>query len=211
MNPFAPDALKLCLVIGPLDCRPHDFFTVLEQAIDGGVSCIQLRDKNASPEQTEKLARQILKITPPNIPLIINDHVNVAKKLNCALHIGQTDMNYHQVREILGGQAIIGLSINNLFQAKQYKNCGANYFGIGPIFPTHSKSNATPPLGIDHLNIINKQLAPTPCIAIGGINPNNVASVFSAHIAGVAVISAIAQANNPKHAAQQLKLPQEQS
>lgn len=196
-------AMKLCLVIGPGDCYPRDFFTVIQEAVAGGVTSIQLRDKQADEKQIAFLGKRLLD-TFPAVPLIINDHVEVAKFLNTGLHIGQSDMEYSIARKIMGQESWIGLSIENREQAKKYQSCDASYFGIGPVFSTNSKLDAASPLGIDGLNAVLSLLAPKPCVAIGGITLSNAALLARTNIQGVAVISAISAAKNPCYAAEQL-------
>lgn len=194
----------LYLVVGPNDCKYHSIINVIKMAIAGGVTCVQLRDKYLSSYEIAELAKIILSFLPTEIPLIINDHVAVAKELGVGLHIGQSDMQYQQARSVLGENAIIGLSIENYEQAQRFRNCGASYFGVGPVFATQSKLDAAEAMGITTLNQIVDELNPTPCVAIGGITMGNVNQFSVANLAGVAVISAITHARNPKSAAKLL-------
>jgi len=198
------DMLKLCLLVGRSDCTPHSMFDVIASAIKGGITSVQLRDKDASESDLAKIGKQTLKILPDHIPLIINDHVEVAKYLGVGLHIGQSDMHYRDARRYLGSKKIIGLSIGNSSQAEEFKDCDADYFGIGPIYKTKSKPNASPPIGICELQQIIKILNPMYCVAIGGINSSNAHQVYSTGIGGIAVISAITKSSNPELAAKDL-------
>lgn len=194
-------ALRLCLVIGPSDVS-GDWLWVVGQAIAGGVSSVQLRDKTLSDESLLQLAILLQQLLPQNIPLIINDRLSVARALGLALHIGQRDCPYSHARQLLGEQAVIGLSIENVEQAHQYKACGANYFGVGPVFATTSKPDAAAVIGVEQANLIVGILQPTPVVFIGGINQHNVGQCQSA--AGIAVISALTESTQPKIVAQQL-------
>lgn len=194
--------LKLYLVVGSEHCRSEQhLLTVVEQAVHNGVATIQLREKHKPDIEIIKLAEKILRLLPSNITFIINDHVAIAKKLGVGVHIGQQDTNLMRARELLGRDAIIGLSIENLSQALLYKASAANYFGVGPIFSTISKADAPLPIGITELKNITAALAPKPCVAIGGITARNLPMVKSAGVTGIAVISAITHATHAGQAA----------
>ncbi len=200
-------AIKCCLVIGPSCCVTSCWIDIIRLAIQGGITSVQLREKNANEAEITCMAQQLLKLLPPHIPLVINDHVNVAKQLQCAVHIGQSDMPFSMARKLLGSQAGVGVSIENLEQAKQYKNCGASYFGIGPVFATGSKPDAPEALGIYKTTQILELLAPTPCVLIGGITVKNTILLPRHKLKlkhGVAVISAITHSDSPLLATQQL-------
>ncbi|MDF1796711.1 MAG: thiamine phosphate synthase [Coxiellaceae bacterium] len=196
-------ALKVCLVIGPSSCTKANWIDVTQQAIKGGITSVQLREKSASPNELIEMAQQLLALLPAHIPLIINDHVDIAKQLHCAVHIGQSDVLFSLAREALGAKSIIGLSIENMAQAKEYKNCGASYFGVGPVFQTKSKLDAAEAMGTAEAAKIIDLLSPTPCLLIGGINVTNVKQLPK-NKAGIAVISAITHARSPVIATQQL-------
>lgn len=201
--------LKLCLIVGERDCKFYSLFDIIRKAIKGGVTSIQLREKNFTEKELLTLTTSILKFLPQEFPMIINDfveHVQWLRKKypNVGLHIGQNDMPYLEARKLLGHEAIIGLSIENIEQAKKFRNCGADYFGIGPIFNTRSKTDAAPPIGETQLRTILNILSPTPCVAIGGITTNNARKIFQTGIDGIAVVSAITKAKDPEEAAKQL-------
>jgi len=178
---------------------------MVQAALRGGVSVVQLREKNASTQELIQLATQLKKILQPySVPLIINDRPDVALATKAdGVHIGQDDMPYPTVRKLLGQQMIIGLSINTLEQAKQAENWDVNYLGVGPIFPTTSKDDAAEPLGIMGLKKI-RQLSRHTLIAIGGINHKNITDVIQSGADGIAVVSAICAASDPQQSAQQL-------
>ena len=196
-------ALRLCLVVGPSSVAGN-WRAFIEQAIAGGVTSVQLRDKTLGAKDVAYYARQLQQALPSGFPIVINDHVDVAAELGLALHIGQSDCDYQVARERLGQHAVIGLSIENEAQAKVCRQSGADYFGVGPVFVTDSKPDAAPALGVERAAQIGQQLAPTPCVLIGGIGLNNV-SLLQGSVDGVAVISAITQSADPKLAARQLR------
>lgn len=186
-------------------CAPLSIEDAVEQVIDQGISCVQLRMKNQSKEKISATAKNLLRLLQPkNIPLIINDHIEIAKAMDVqGVHIGQSDKPYHWVRKQLGYQKIIGLSIETIEQAKQCRHLDCDYFGVGPVFATCSKKDAATPLGITPLKKISRLLT-SPIGAIGGINQYNLHSVLSTPVAGVALASAIFSAPNPRQMSQQL-------
>jgi thiamine-phosphate pyrophosphorylase len=186
-------------------CAPLAIEDAVEQVIDHGISCVQLRMKNQSGQKILVTAKNLLRLLRPrNIPLIINDHIEMAKTLDVhGVHIGQSDTPYLFARKQLGYEKVIGLSLENIQQAKQSRHLDCDYFGVGPIFATPSKKDAAIPLGISQLHLISRLLT-TPIVAIGGINQYNLDSVLSTPVAGIAFISAIFSAENPRQMTQQL-------
>lgn len=197
---------SLYLVTDTAVCYPRSLLETVAAASDHGITCVQLRMKNATTTTLTQTGKQLLEIlNPKQIPLIINDNIEVAKTINAAgVHIGQTDIAYQQAREYLGPDKIIGLSIENYQQAILYQNCDVDYFGIGPIYHTATKPDAAPPIGIAALKNIAATLAPKPTVAIGSINANTIDEVLKTHINGVAVISAILASPSPALATQKL-------
>lgn len=198
-------ALTLCLVIGPSYCEENAFDAIIDNAIKGGATAIQLRDKKIDDSHFIHIANTLKQRLPQHILLVVNDRYHIAKELNLALHIGQSDVDYNFARNHLGKQAIIGVSIENMQQAQRFKKSDASYFGIGPVFSTTSKADAAPAIGLSLTQHIADTLSPTPCVAIGGITQTNI-TAFSTinNVNGIAVISAITQATSPLNATQQL-------
>lgn len=194
-------ALRLCLVIGPSNVK-GDWLAVVRQALDGGVTMVQLREKQAKPAELLAHAYALQAILPSTVPLIINDCIETAMRLGVGLHIGQQDCPYPKARRLLGGDACIGLSIENERQAQRDKCCGANYFGIGPVYASPSKVDAAPSLGVAQACEIARIVQPAPCVFIGGLNQENVVRLRA--FGGLAVISAVAASAHPKQAAQRL-------
>lgn len=182
----------------------------VKEALDGGVTCIQLRekDKNAltgcgSDELLEEVREIKAVCADYNVPFIIDDDVELCKNIDAdGVHLGQSDMDPVRARKILGPGKIIGVSAHNPQEALIAEAKGADYLGCGAAFATDSKNNAK---NISHETL--KRITETvhiPVIAIGGINADNISKLKSTGIAGVAVISAIFAANDIKKAASQL-------
>ena len=184
-----------------------DFFYVLEKSLEGGVSIIQLREKSLNTKQFYKRAIKTKSICDQyKIPLIINDRLDIALAVDASgLHIGQTDLPFEIARTILGENKIIGISISNQNQVIESNNTNADYIGLSPIFSTKTKTNNLEnPLGLNGLKKIRK-LSNKPIISIGGINKTNAFEVRKLGSDGIAVISAISKASDPKLAAVELK------
>lgn len=195
---------SLYLVADTENFEPTIFIDKVQQAITAGVSCVQLRSKTLSHKENKKLGQQLKTLLKPhNIPLIINDDVVLAKEIDAdGVHVGQSDMPYHETRKLLGYDKIIGLSIENIEQAHACKNYDVDYFGVGPIYHTNTKKDIGAPLEITGLQIVTKIL-PKPLVAIGGININNLDEILQTNVAGIAVVSAIMYATQPAEAAKE--------
>lgn len=177
----------------------------VEQAIQGGCTMIQLREKNASSREFFETAQRIKQITDNyHIPLIINDRADICLAVNAAgVHVGQQDLPAKTVRSIVGPDKIIGISAATLSEALQAEQDGADYLGVGAMFSTTTKTN-TRPVTVEQLAQI-KQAVHIPVVAIGGIQSSNVEKLTNTGIDGIAVVSAILAKENITHAAQQLK------
>ncbi|MBC7765559.1 MAG: thiamine phosphate synthase [Hyphomonadaceae bacterium] len=162
----------------------------VEQAIQGGVTCVQLREKNMADADFLNLAKEIKLITDRyKIPFIINDNVDVAIAVNAdGVHVGQSDMRASNVRARIGDK-IVGVSAQTVEQAVYAEQCGASYIGVGAVFSTTTKLDANT-LSLETLSHICKAVS-IPVVAIGGINAQNIAQLKGSGIDGVAVVSAI--------------------
>jgi len=178
----------------------------VEQAILGGCTIVQLREKTASSREFFQTALRVKEITTRlKVPLIINDRVDIALAINAdGVHIGQEDMPYETVRRIIGKDKIIGVSAGNLAEALLAANMGADYIGVGAMFTTDTKTD-TSLISIEELKRIRSEVN-IPIVAIGGINKNNVLLLGGTGINGIAVVSAIVSQKNPAEAARELKL-----
>ncbi|MBE5959058.1 MAG: thiamine phosphate synthase [Lachnospiraceae bacterium] len=182
----------------------EEFLKRVEQALKGGVTLIQLREKNKTTREYIDLAEKVHAITKKyNVPLIIDDRVDVAQAIHAeGVHLGQTDMPIKTAREILGDDIIIGATTKTVPQALEAYEQGADYLGVGAIFPTTTKVK-TVLTSTDTLRDICNAV-PIPVNAIGGLNKGNVDVLKGIPIAGVCVVSAVMKADNPQTAATEL-------
>ena len=176
----------------------------VEQAILGGCSVVQLREKECDTKEFFQLAKGIKQVTDKyNIPLIINDRIDIMLAVDAAgVHLGQEDMPVKEARRIIGENKIIGVSAHNLEEAKKAWEEGADYLGVGAIFGTKTKKN-TVDTSIETLKEIC-HIVKIPVVAIGGIGLSNIYQLNGSGISGVAVVSAIMAAENVKEVAAEL-------
>lgn len=179
---------------------------VAEAALAGGATVIQFRDKEMKDSEAVVACREIYKLTKKKgVSFIVNDRVEVAKAVDAdGVHLGQEDMSFSSARKILGKEKIIGISVETVEQALKAVEGGADYLGIGPIYPTATKPDAGKALGIARLKEIRESVN-IPIVTIGGINENNLEEVLRAGADGVAVISAVVSAPDITEACRKLK------
>ena len=180
----------------------RSLYNVVEQSLDGGVTFVQLREKELDSGHFLEEAKQLKKLcNDRHVPFVINDNVDIALAVGAdGVHVGQKDMEAGMVREKLGPDKIIGVSAQTVEQAILAEKHGADYLGVGAVFPTSSKDDA---VEVTHetLKAICEAVS-IPVIAIGGITQQNVSELAGSGLCGIAVISAIyAQDNIPKAAA----------
>lgn len=179
---------------------------VVADAITGGVTAVQIREKKSSTKEFIAVAERILSITrEAGIPLIINDRVDVALAVGAdGVHLGQDDMPYEIARRLLGPDAIIGMSVTNAQQAAAAETRGdLDYLGIGPIFFTTTKEDLKTPIGFEGLANISR-ISKHKLVAIGGIKAETACEAVKNGASGVAVVSAIMSASSPRLAAEEL-------
>ncbi len=178
---------------------------LIKEAIKGGVSMVQIREKNCSSLDFYDLAKRVKELLNPHqIPLIINDRVDIAQAVDAdGLHIGQSDLPYAVARKLLGKNKIIGLSVENLEQAQQANQLDVDYIGLSPVFYTDTKTDIAPALGLDGIENIAR-ISKHPMVGIGGIYIGNAEQIIKSGANGIAVVSAILSSENPKQAAKQL-------
>lgn len=178
---------------------------VIEDAILGGVTIVQVREKDISTREFFKVAKEVKEVTDYyKVPIIINDRLDIAQAIDAdGVHLGQKDMPLNIARKILGKDKLIGISVGNVKEALEAKNNGADYLGIGTIFPTGSKKDVDAIIGIDGLSQVKNSIS-IPSVAIGGINKTNFKDVLKTGIEGISVISAILDEDNVKLAANNL-------
>ena len=177
----------------------------VEQAITGGCTLVQLREKDTDSRNFYCTALQVKKITHKyNIPFIINDRLDIALAVDAdGVHIGHSDLPASVVRRIIGPDKILGVSTSTLEQALQAKADGADYLGVGAMFTTSTKLNAAS-VKLETLEKIKEQTA-LPVVAIGGINAATLPQLKGSSIDGIAVVSAIIASNDITNASRQMK------
>ena len=175
------------------------------QAIEGGATLVQLREKEISEKEFLDEAFRIKEIcTSKKIPFIINDNVKIAKETDaCGVHIGQSDMELKEARKILGAEKIIGVSCQTVEQALQAEKNGADYLGVGAVFSTSTKTDADN-VPLSTLKEICSSVK-IPVVAIGGISLQNMSQLKGSGIAGVSVISAIFAQQDIRSSTKELK------
>lgn len=199
------EELQVYLVTDPDLAAGKDLSAIVEQAVKGGVSMVQIREKKASTLDFYQQALAIKKILRPyKVPLIINDRLDIALAVDAeGLHIGQSDLPYAIARQLLGKDKIIGLSVENIEQAKEANELDVDYIGLSPVFSTQTKEDIAKPLELEGIREI-ASFTKHPTVAIGGINKENTASILGAGADGVAVVSAIICSDTPELAAKEL-------
>lgn len=214
---MSPD-LTLYLVTDstPAVLGDGDLVHIVEEAIKGGVSTVQYRDKHAETRLVIAMATSLHEITKKHeVPLLINDRVDVALAVGAeGVHLGQDDMPITAAREILGTNAIIGISVSSIEEAQAAQKAGADYVGIGPVFATRTKMDTKSIIGTACTAAIIEAMGDErpPSVAIGGINSSNLQRILhqttispKQSLDGVAVVSAIVAAKDPKKAAMELR------
>jgi len=193
---------QLCLVTDRALANGRSLGGIVAAAVKGGVTLVQLREKTASTRAFIEQARVLKRLLAPlRVPLLINDRIDVALAAGAdGAHVGQQDMPVALARQLLGPAAIIGLSITELGQVRDRDVELADYLGVGPIFAQSTKLDATPPLGLDGLAEV-RRASSKPIVAIGGVSAANADAVRSAGADGIAVVSAIMGADDPRAAA----------
>ncbi|HHW67112.1 MAG TPA: thiamine phosphate synthase [Epulopiscium sp.] len=192
---------KLYLVTDRDILAGRNLESAVEEAIQGGVTLVQLREKDITSLEFYNMALRIKRITSQyNIPLIINDRLDIALAVDAeGVHLGQRDIPCVIARKIIGENKIVGVSASTFEEAKKAEKDGADYIGVGAVFPTSTKQDARD-VSVDLLKEIKQSVA-IPVVAIGGINEDNVSLLKDTNIDGIAVVSAILGKKDIKSAA----------
>lgn len=211
--------LQVYFIAGTQDClhlgdNPQkNLLFILEEALKNGITCFQFREKGTNSLQNKKdifdLAKKAQVLCEKyNVPFFINDDLELALKLNATgIHIGQDDKDVKEVIKIIDGKLLLGLSINTLDQAIKAKDIkGIDYFGVGPIYETTSKSDAKKSVGLDLIKDIRSNNISKPLVAIGGIDESRAKDILENNCNGVAVISAITKSKNVNQTIKNLKI-----
>ena len=178
---------------------------IVRAAVEGGVTCVQLREKDCTTREFIAEAEAILGfLKARGVPLIVNDRLDVALAVGAeGVHLGQSDMPLALARAVAGDALLIGISAESVADAVAAERGGADYIGVSPIFATPTKTDTAPALGLQGLEAIRRAVK-LPLVAIGGIHRDNAGAVIAGGADGVAVVSAIVAAPDPGRAAAEL-------
>ncbi len=190
--------LKLYLVTDPHLCATFGLLNTVNAAVKGGITMVQLRDKEASTNDRIGVGKELQKILKDTeIPLIINDDVEAALAIDAdGIHIGQNDKSTIEIRGKVGKDKIVGLSCETIEDAKAADPALVDYIGISPVFPTPTKSDFNAYIGLDGISDIANATS-LPSVAIGGLKREHCGKIFSSGCQGMAVVSAICGKDNP--------------
>lgn len=197
--------LSLYLVTDRMLSRERDMAWIVREAVAGGVTMVQLREKECSTAEFVALARELkTALQPLGIPLIINDRIDVALAVDAdGVHIGQSDMPYETARALLGKEKIIGLSVETMEEVVAANALDVDYIGISPVYATPTKTDTLTPFGLEGIEEVMR-LSRHRCVAIGGMNHDTIGEVIARGVEGVAVVSAIVAAESPRNASAEL-------
>lgn len=198
--------LSLYLVLDPDLCGGAEgMLRTTEEALEGGVTIVQLRAPTWKKRALAACARDLLEmLRPRGIPLIINDHADVAAAVGAdGLHVGQDDLSSADARRIIGPDMILGLSAGNVDEVRGVDPVLVDYLGIGPVWATATKKDAGAAVGLEGLASLSAA-SPLPVVAIGGIGASNAADVMRTGVDGIAVVSAICGQASPRTTAENL-------
>ena len=188
----------------PITAEKDEFLRRVKAALDGGVTLVQLREKERTTREYLELARAVHELTMQyNVPLIIDDRLDIAMAADTeGVHLGQSDLPIHIARKLWGSDKIIGATAKTIEQATEAYEQGADYLGVGAIYPTTTKVKTI----LTSTEMLDKicHAVPIPVIAIGGLNKDNIDVLKNIPIAGVCVVSAVMKAEDPKKAAEEL-------
>jgi thiamine-phosphate pyrophosphorylase len=194
-----PSIWRLCVVTDRNLSKGRSLVDVIGAAVQGGATMVQLREKHATTREFLAEARALKNLLAPlGVPLVINDRVDIALAIDAdGVHVGQKDMPVEVVRAMIGPDKIIGLSITNADQLARPDAALPDYLGMGPLYLQQTKPDASTPLGPDGFRKL-RAMTRKPVMAIGGLTPDNAEPVVAAGGDGLAVVSAIVGAADPK-------------
>lgn len=196
---------NLYLITGRGETLGRNLEFVVEEALRGGVRAVQLRDKGASSKELYETAHELRRLTARyGAKLFINDRTDVALAVDAdGVHIGSSSLPLYKVRRLLGERRLIGVSCHNQTQAITAQEMGADFITFGPVFHTPSKAEYGEPVGLRKLAHV-AELLQIPVFALGGVNQENCAEAVACGVHGIALISAILSAPEPRDAAKKL-------
>lgn len=198
------DIYTLYLVTDRFDYTDDEFFSIIEEACQAGVTLVQLREKKATTNRYFHLAQKVKTITDKyDVPLIINDRVDICLAVDAAgVHIGDDELPIDVARSLIGPNKLLGVSADTLERANEAQQLGADYLGIGAVFPSSTKADCET-VSLDIVRQMNDRSA-LPSVAIGGINQDNITQLEKTGITGISLVSAIMQADNVSETTGQL-------
>lgn len=197
--------LSVYLITDAACCARAGLIETVAAGLRGGVTAVQLRDKQASDAELIEQGRALKGLlTGTGVPLIVNDRLEVALAIDAdGVHLGQSDNSVAEAREVLGAEAILGLSLQTLDQLQRLDPTLVDYLGVGPVFATATKPDHSSPLGFDGLAKVC-EASPLPVVAIGGLRAEHAAAVWSAGAEGMALVSAICAADDPEQSTKRI-------
>ena len=203
-----PTTWRTYLVTGASHSAGRDTPSVVADALEGGIDVVQLRDKGQSARERYRTGLRLRDQTrAAGVPLVVNDRIDLARAIDAdGVHLGQSDLPVEVAREQLGASAIVGVSASTVAEATAAEAAGADYLGVGAVYGTTSKAvpDEENGIGTERIEAIARAVD-IPVIGIGGIDANNAAAVVDAGATGVAVISAITAADDPRAATGELR------
>ena len=197
---FNKELLKLYFICGTTTCLGKDLYTVVEDALKGGITLFQFREKGEGALEGSGKVELAIKLQDLckkyNVPFIVNDDIELALEIDAdGVHVGQDDLGVDEIRKLMPNK-IIGLSIGNEEELKQSKVEYVDYVGVGPVYVTQSKDDAGGAIGYEGLELMRKLLPQMPLVAIGGIQTQHIKDVMKTNVDGVSIISAISYSDN---------------
>ena len=197
---FNKELLKLYFICGTTTCLGKDLYTVVEDALKGGITLFQFREKGKGALEGKEKVELAIKLQnlckKYNVPFIVNDDIELALEIAAdGVHVGQDDLGVDEIRKLMPNK-IIGLSIGNEEELKQSKVEYVDYVGVGPVYVTQSKDDAGSAIGYEGLELMRKLLPQIPLVSIGGIQTQHIKDVMKTNVDGVSIISAILYSEN---------------
>ena len=197
---FNKELLKLYFICGTTTCLDKDLYTVVEDALKGGITLFQFREKGEGALEGSEKVELAIKLQDLckkyNVPFIVNDDIELALEIDAdGVHVGQDDLGVDEIRKLMPDK-IIGLSIENEEELKQSKVEYVDYVGVGPVYVTQSKDDAGGAIGYEGLELMRRFLPQMPLVAIGGIQTQHIKDVMKTNVDGVSIISAISYSDN---------------
>jgi thiamine-phosphate pyrophosphorylase len=199
---LTPDCLRLYLVTDQSLTRGRPLADVVAAAVQGGVTCVQLREKQSDSRDflAQAMALKVL-LAPHGVPLVINDRIDIALACEAeGVHLGQSDMPVYDARRLLPAKVFIGWSVETAHEVAQSAHLPVDYLGVSPVFATPTKTDTKTPWGLEGLRQVRAATG-LPLVAIGGIHTDNAQDVMRAGANGLAVVSALCSAVDPAQAA----------